>query len=56
MTEEAKVRRIAQLERELRAFEAERTRCESGPSKRYADDRCNSLLADIERLKMGGKA
>jgi hypothetical protein len=51
----ARARRIAQLEHELRSFEAEAMRCDSGPAKRYAADRCDSLRADIQRILDGGK-
>jgi hypothetical protein len=55
MTEEHKKMRLEQLRRELAAFQAERTRCESGPNKRYASDRCAQLEADILRVESGGR-
>jgi hypothetical protein len=55
MTEEHKKRRIAQLEHELKAWEAEAIRAADSASKRHAADRCDNLRADIARVKAGGR-
>jgi hypothetical protein len=48
-------RRVAQLEHELKAYEAEAMRHDSGPAKRYAVDRADALRRDIERVRAGGR-
>jgi hypothetical protein len=55
MTKEHQRLRLAQLEHELKAYEAEAVRAERAQDKRHAADRCDSLRASIARVRAGEK-